>query len=132
MNAKHGGWTARFDERADVAKIRARIAELEAENALIKTEAAKAAMRLVATNNELRDALSTVREQMRALEDVLEFYADPDTYFAIGFFPDEPAGEFMNDFEDLGIEFGYKPGKRARAALPDTPQQPSVREGERE
>ncbi len=43
------------------------------------------------------------------------FYADPDTYFAIGFFPDRPCGEFINDFEET--EEGYKPGKRARQTL---------------
>lgn len=48
--------------------------------------------------------------------DVLEFYADPGTYAAIGFFPDRPCGAFMDDFsDDHGDEdFGSKPGKRAR------------------
>lgn len=60
--------------------------------------------------------------QIAAFEMVLTalaFYADPDTYFAIGFFPDPPCGEFMEDFSTHG---GYdddleRPGKRARAAL---------------
>ena len=47
----------------------------------------------------------------------LEFYADPETYFAIAFFPDPPNGEFMEDFSDTGPELGSKPGKRAREAL---------------
>ncbi len=49
------------------------------------------------------------------LRKALEFYADPETYFAIGFFPDPPNGEFMDDFSET--ELGYKPGKRARIAL---------------
>lgn len=63
-----------------------------------------------------------------ALREVLEFYADPETYFAIGFFPDFPCGEFENDFEELSGDLGHpdgtpwvKPGKRARQALTDSP-----------
>jgi hypothetical protein len=53
-----------------------------------------------------------------ALREALEFYADPDTYFAIGLFPDRPCGEFMEDFSDE-----HDPGypKRARAALASHP-----------
>lgn len=51
----------------------------------------------------------------------LEFYADPDTYAAIVFWPDRPCGDFMNDFdEEFEDTFGYDrpmPGKTARAAL---------------
>ena len=47
--------------------------------------------------------------------DVVGFYADPGSYFAIGFFPDPPNGEFMNDFSDTDL--GWKPGKRARDIL---------------
>jgi len=53
--------------------------------------------------------------EIRRLRAALEFYADPETYFAIGFNADPPNGEFMDDFEEVGL--GYKPGKRARAAL---------------
>jgi len=45
---------------------------------------------------------------------VIRFYADPETYFAIGFFPDPPCGEFVHDFDDQGPQLGNKPGKRAR------------------
>lgn len=56
------------------------------------------------------------------LLDALQFYADPMTYFAIGFFPDKPCGDFIDDFEDDcvnedGIDLGCKPGTRARNAL---------------
>jgi len=44
------------------------------------------------------------------------FYANPETYVAVGFFPDPPCGEFMDDFSETG-DLGRKPGKRARQAL---------------
>jgi hypothetical protein len=51
----------------------------------------------------------------------LEFYASPDTYFAIGFFPDPPCGAFMEDFSEHGdldyADGDQRPGKRAREAL---------------
>ena len=46
----------------------------------------------------------------------LQFYADAETYLAIGFLPDRPCGEFMKDFERTP-DLGYKPGKRARKAF---------------
>ena len=42
----------------------------------------------------------------------LQFYADPKTYFAIGFFPDKPCGPFLKDFDKTHL--GMKPGKLAR------------------
>lgn len=45
----------------------------------------------------------------------LEFYANPETYFAIGFFPDPPYGEFIDDFSETYL--GWKPGKAARNTL---------------
>jgi len=56
-------------------------------------------------------------EQVETLIEALEFYADPETYFAIGFFPDHPCGEFCNDFSDTGSEWGVRPGAKARAVL---------------
>lgn len=62
------------------------------------------------------------RKRIRALEaernrllKALEFYADPDTYFAVGLFGDAPCGDFVTDFSDTPR--GLKPGKRAREAL---------------
>jgi hypothetical protein len=52
--------------------------------------------------------------------EALKFYADPDTYFAIGMFGDAPCGPFLDDFENVGGEGNledFRPGKRARAAL---------------
>lgn len=48
-------------------------------------------------------------EMLKELIKVLDFYGDPDTYFAIGFFPDHPCGELMEDFDEY-----KKPGARAR------------------
>ena len=65
------------------------------------------------------EELAALRASVARLEAALEFYADPDTYCAIGFFPDPPCGEFVDDFSDVDNE-DYRrpmPGKRARAAL---------------
>ncbi len=48
----------------------------------------------------------------------LTFYADPETYFAIGFMGDPPHGPFLEDFEE--IDGAHRPGKKARAALDET------------
>ena len=52
---------------------------------------------------------------MKKILKALEFYADPDTYFAIGLFPDNPCGEFIKDISET--ELGKKPGALARKAL---------------
>ena len=51
------------------------------------------------------------------LEAALQFYADPETYVAIAFWPDPPCGAFMEDFSHVDDDWGDRPGKRARAAL---------------
>lgn len=62
---------------------------------------------------------TTERDTLRA---ALEFYADPETYHAVGFWLDPPCGEFQDDFGDFDEHRhpGYErpmPGKRARQAL---------------
>lgn len=47
--------------------------------------------------------------------EALQFYADPATYFAVGFLADPPAGDFVQDFDETDL--GEKPGKAARIAL---------------
>jgi hypothetical protein len=64
----------------------------------------------------IRD-LILARKILLVYKDALEFYADPETYFAIGFFPDPPNGPFMDDFSATSLR--QKPGKRARKALRD-------------
>jgi len=54
---------------------------------------------------------STVESLIKALC----FYADPKTYFAIGFFADPPCGDMMKDFTET--EYGEKPGKLGRETL---------------
>ena len=56
-----------------------------------------------------------LRAQCEEMADVLMFYGDPATYFAIGFLADPPCGDFLEDADDT--ELGRKPGKRARAVL---------------
>lgn len=62
----------------------------------------------------------TYKEKNDKLVAALKFYADPDSYFAIAFFPDRPCGDFMLDFSD---DHGFNeydrlmPGKLARATL---------------
>jgi hypothetical protein len=84
---------------------------------------------LICKVNELTEALENAKlsegyalqtvanlhKEVAELRAALEFYANPETYFAIGFFPDRPCGEFIDDFSET--ELGMKPGKRARAAL---------------
>lgn len=65
--------------------------------------------------------IDTLETHLRAAVEALEFYADPFTYFAIGFWPDPPCGDFMDDWSQHGHpDFAVddeRPGKRARAAL---------------
>lgn len=68
----------------------------------------------------MREEIEKLKQRINELEDALAFYADPSTYFAIGFFPDPPCGDFMDDFEDcsrLDPNLGKEPGRKAREAL---------------
>ena len=67
---------------------------------------------------KLISALEAAQEEAAGLRKTLEFYANPDTYFAIGLFPDAPCGSFVDDLEE--IEGMARPGKRARQALART------------
>ena len=69
---------------------------------------------------ELEMRIDQLRKERDALREALDFYADPQTYLAIGFLPDPPCGEFMEDWSDTGPEWGWRPGKRARKALATT------------
>jgi hypothetical protein len=59
-------------------------------------------------------ALKMQLKENERLREALEFYADPETYFAIAFLPDPPCGPFIHDTDD--VEPG-KPGAVARRAL---------------
>lgn len=54
-----------------------------------------------------------------AMREALRFYANPETYYAIGIFPDPPCGEFIDDFSGVEDHRGVtpRPGMRARQAL---------------
>jgi hypothetical protein len=58
-------------------------------------------------------------ERIEALEEALDFYADPETYHAIAFWFDPPCGGFAEDFdEDHGGDYDRPmPGKLARVTL---------------
>lgn len=64
------------------------------------------------TNRFQEGGVEAERDRYR---EALEFYAEPDTYFAILFLPDPPCGEFWDDFEE--IDGRERPGKLARATL---------------
>lgn len=66
-----------------------------------------------------------------ALREALEFYADPDTYFAIAIVvADLPSGPFIDDFDDAHDPGYPKPGKRARAALGASVSKEETRDGD--
>lgn len=67
------------------------------------------------TIQKLRAHIEMLDQKLAKAIDALDFYGAPTTYFAIGFWPDPPCGEFMADFSDT--EFGRKPGKLARETL---------------
>lgn len=69
--------------------------------------------------HEREQQLKDLQSQLNEAREALTFYADPTTYFAIGFLGDAPAGEFLDDFSEVTWPGGkgFKPGKRARAAL---------------
>ena len=60
--------------------------------------------------------IAQLEAEVVKLKEALEFYATPETYFAIGFFPDRPCGAFMDDFSETDY-LGIKPGKLAREVL---------------
>ncbi len=66
----------------------------------------------------LKDAqaeLKLARKAVAIAVNALEFYANPETYFALMIMSDPPSGEFTRDFGDTHL--GRKPGKKARKAI---------------
>jgi hypothetical protein len=66
----------------------------------------------------LRERVQALETERDRLANGLLFYADPETYFAIGFHPDSPCGPFIDDFSETDL--GEKPGKLARKLLEDS------------
>ena len=63
---------------------------------------------------------TALKKENVKLRKTLKFYANPDTYHAIGFLLDPPCGDFAKDFShDHGGSFYERamPGKKARRAL---------------
>jgi hypothetical protein len=103
--------------RAFIARA-VQLADLSHPEALINhvREHGLAALDGDAAGLALITAFGKLDAEAAALRAALEFYAAPETYFAIGFFPDRPCGDFIDDCDDTG-DLGVKPGKRARTAL---------------
>ncbi len=110
-NWQHKGFAPRHTIMSLIAAVEAlreRVAELEhGYDVWCKTANQQADMRIAA------------EARVAALAGALEFYADPNTYTAIGFLADPPCGDFVDDFEVIGD--AGRPGKRARTVLAATP-----------
>jgi hypothetical protein len=63
------------------------------------------------------DAAEYLQRRLLRAEEALDFYADPDTYFACAFLFDPPCGAFHEDFSRVEGDTTDRPGKRAREAL---------------
>ncbi len=67
---------------------------------------------------DLTQQLAAREGQVKDLEEALEFYANPDTYFACAFVFDRPTGGFDEDFDEGHEDYDRPmPGKMARQAL---------------
>jgi len=73
--------------------------------------------------------LTRVQDEVERLKKALEFYANPDNYFALMIIGDSPCGDFINDLDQDYMEFTEMPydhyerpmpGKTARQALTGT------------
>lgn len=97
---------------ADVMLVAVLVATEKTEKA--RADAAEARVRSLETDVVLYKRAAD--DDKGPLLGALEFYADPETWFAVALFPDHPCGEIVDDFSDTEA-LGEKPGKRAREAL---------------
>lgn len=70
--------------------------------------------------DRLKDSDPEAYQLVSDLFCTIQFYSDPENYHAIGFFPDPPCGDFIQDFsDDHGHPFYDRPmpGKMARETL---------------
>lgn len=75
---------------------------------------------VIALTRSLESKAMSKREKrldraLRVAIPVIAFYMNPETYFAISFIGDRPAGQFLLDFGKTDL--GHKPGKKARKAF---------------
>ena len=99
-----------------IERAEARAVKAEAELAAEKRQ--RATLQTAYINAE--EGWSKAEAERDTLRAALAFYADPESYFGIGMFPDRPCGKFIEDFSEVPWPDGgtnFKPGKRARAAL---------------
>lgn len=64
-----------------------------------------------------------LQKRLLRAEEALNFYADPDTYFACAFLFDPPCGALREDFSLVEGDTMERPGKLAREVL-STPVPP--------
>jgi hypothetical protein len=62
-----------------------------------------------------KDAATYLQKRLLRTEEALDFYGDPETYYAVAVIPDPPCGDFVNDFSE--VDGVLRPGKRAREVL---------------
>ena len=102
-----------------VTALGARIEELHAEVRRL-TDVQMYDRNLIKALTADNERLTAERDELKA---ALEFYADPETYFALCMMADPPCGDFIRDFSV--VEGAYTdrpmPGTRARAALEPKP-----------
>ena len=69
--------------------------------------------------HKISSKIKELEEENKKLKNALAFYASPETYFAIGIWPDPPCGDFVDDFGEVSDIDGdwYKPGALARHVL---------------
>ena len=129
-------------DATDIMALRALLSDAQAEIARLKRNYWRAKpeavehvaalldnFKLSGPLSEYPNAGSMIRAQQAEVErlrEALEFYADPETYFAILIVPDRPAGAFADDFDGVCLD-DYddipRPGARARRALhPEEPK----------
>jgi hypothetical protein len=134
MRCTHGNWFKYPSKSCEICKCDAQIQSLKAEIADLNDLYSEASTKYSLAQAEIErlkeeriaepyEAAYYYQSRARAWKkaakkysDALWFYGNPETYFAIGIFPDPPCGEFIEDFSDCGI-LRMKPGKLARETL---------------
>jgi hypothetical protein len=67
-------------------------------------------------NDFLQSQLELIKKENDILVEALDFYQQPETYFACSLFCDPPCGAISEDYSDCG-EWGMRLGKTAREAI---------------
>jgi hypothetical protein len=86
----------------------------------VNTKLAKRFVDLAGKFAEQNEQIKQLKTDNEVLIEALEFYADPESYWAIMIIGDQPCGEFAEDISDdyeHPAIIGPRPGKTARTAL---------------